>query len=456
MGLKREAPASGTLNYVPRKPFIAFHQRTERFACLVCHRRSGKTVASIHELILRALYTKKKNGRYGYVAPFRAQARNIAWQYLKDSSLDFAVEIRESDLSVELPNGAKITLYGSDNIDALRGLYFDGLVIDEYADCRPNLWATVLLPTLADRKGWAVFLGTPKGAMNQFYDFAELSKQSDEWFHLTLKADTSNLLPSSELESLKTQMSEGQYAQEMLCSFKATLVGTYYSALINKIENDGQINNEVVHDPNFPVTVAMDIGYSDSTVMFFYQMRPDGVAFIDCHEGHGKELRHYFDTLKSKPYKYDTIWLPHDARAKTLQTGKSVIDQFIAEFKDTDTSLDIVPHLSVQDGIEAVRVSLPYCWINATTCATAVEALRTYRRKFNELLQRFEEKPLHSWESDFADAFRYSVLVAGPKKLKPPDPLHDLTNGGYAAYSLDQLYAEREKSKGSRLSKMRI
>lgn len=453
------------LDYAPRGPFIEFHQRTKRWSCIVAHRRAGKTVACVHELVVRALYCTKKNPQYGYVAPFRQQAKKIAWVYLKEAVQGLAVEVRESDLSVRLPNNAVISLYGSDNPDALRGLYFDGLVVDEFGDCRPSLWAEVLLPTLADRKGWCVFIGTPKGR-NQFYDFYELSKTSNDWFSLTLRADTSGLIDAEELQGLKEQMSEAQYEQEMLCSFTAALLGTYYAPLIGKIEENNQVSDEVQHDPNFPVSVAADIGFGDSTVMWFYQERPDGIAIIDCEEGHGKALPYYFDMLESKPYQYDTIWLPHDARAKSLQTGKSTIEQFIDRFvherkaagKEPLAKLDIVPQLSVQHGIDAVRLTLPYCWFNRQRCDVGIEALRTYRRRYDELKQVYSDTPLHSWESDYADAFRYLALVANAKRLKPPEPHESLRNATtpYPSYNLDQLYADRNRQRGSGISKMRI
>jgi phage terminase large subunit len=443
------------LEYEPRKPFIHFHQRTQRWSCIVAHRRAGKTVACVNELVVRATYSTKKNPRYGYVAPFRQQAKNIAWVYLKEAVRGFAIEIRESDLSVKLPNGAIIALYGSDNPDALRGLYFDGLVVDEFGDCRPSLWAEVLLPTLADRKGWCVFIGTPKGR-NQFYQFYELSKKSPEWFSLTLDAESSKLLDDGELAQLKEQMSEAQYEQEMLCSFTAALLGTYYATLINKLEANGQVNNEVQYDPNFPVIVSADIGYSDSTVLWFFQERPDGLAIIDCEEGHGNALTYYFDLLDQKPYTYDTIWLPHDARAKSLQTGKSTIEQFIAHFKGTGTKLDITPSLKVQHGIDAVRMVLPYCHFNHERCDTGIEALRTYRRKFDEINKVYMDNPLHSWESDYADSFRYLALVANKKKLQPLDPHESATKDPYNGYNLADLFAEREKPRGSRIRNMRI
>ena len=202
------------LDYHPRRPFAQLHKRNQRWACMVAHRRAGKTVAAVNELVLRALYSTKKHPRFAYIAPFRQQAKNIAWMYLKDATRGFAVETRESDLQVRLPNGAWVTLYGSDNPDALRGIYLDGVVIDEFGDCRPNLWAEVILPTLADREGWAVVMGTPRG-MNQFHVFHELSKTDERWFSLTLKASESGLIREEELERMRSVMSEAQYAQEL-------------------------------------------------------------------------------------------------------------------------------------------------------------------------------------------------------------------------------------------------
>lgn len=446
---------NAVLDYEPRPHFIPFHQRNNRWACIVAHRRAGKTVACVNELVIRALYSRKKRPQYGYVAPFRQQAKNIAWVYLKDAVESFATEIRESDLSVILPNKAKISLYGSDNPDALRGLYFDGIIIDEFGDCRPSLWQEVILPTLADRKGWAVVIGTPKGR-NQFYDFYELSKRDDSWFSLTLKADSSGIIDDEELTALKKQMSDEQYEQEMLCSFTAALRGTYYATLINMAEQEDRINENVTHDPEFKVTVSADIGYSDSTVFWFFQERPDGIAVIDCEEGHGKDLAYYFDMLRAKPYSYDTIWLPHDAKAKSLQTGKSTVEQFIDEFKHTGIHLDIVPQLKVQHGIDAVRLILPYCYFSRARCEIGIEALRTYRRRFDEIKQVFSDTPLHSWESDYADSFRYLALVANKKKLKPPAPHESIKNELYPSYTLDQLYADRQRRQGRRIQQMRL
>jgi phage terminase large subunit len=269
------------LDYQPREQFLDFHQRDERFAAMVVHRRAGKTVAAIHDIVIKALRTTKKQPRYAYVAPFYSQAKSIAWTYLKDAVRGFALEMRESELSVTLPNGAVIRLFGADNPDTLRGLYFDGIVLDEFGDFRPKLYGEVILPTIADRQGWLLAIGTPKGKNNAFYQICQRAKYSEAWYFKELKASTSGLLPQSELDLMREQMSPEQYDQEFEISFSAALIGTYYSTQINMMEQQGRIDKKYDYDPNFPVYTASDIGITDSTVFWFWQPRPDGICVFD-------------------------------------------------------------------------------------------------------------------------------------------------------------------------------
>lgn len=439
-------------DYVPRDHFLPLHQRQQRWACMVCHRRAGKTVAAVFELVLRALYTTKKNARYAYVAPFFRQAKDVAWVYLKEACKDFAVRIRESSLRVELPNGAWITLYGADNPDTLRGLYLDGVVLDEFGDCRPSLWGTVILPTLADRKGWAIFIGTPKGK-NHFYQIYLRSKEEAGWYALTLKASESGILDNEELLEMKAQMSEEEFEQEMECSFTAAIVGTYYAALIGKMELAGRIAPRLVqYDKGYPVKVAADLGRVDSTAMWFWQEVPTGINIIDYYENQDESLPHYIAMLNSKGYRYEEIWLPHDAVAKTLATSRSTIEQLL----DAGFPCRKVPKLSVQHGIDAVRKVLPHVMIDQDKCFGGVESLRAYKREFNELTKAFSEKPKHDWASDGADAFRYLALVCKEKvKSDMPDILRETRDPNtHYEYSLDDLFNEREslfKRQGNRL-----
>lgn len=451
------------LAYSPRPQFIPFHQRTERFSCIVAHRRCGKTVACVNELLVRALYTEKHNARYAYIAPFYRQAKDVAWAYLKEAAKPFVEslkEIRESELRVRLANGSWITLYGSDNPDTLRGLYLDGVVLDEFGDARPSLWAEVVLPTLTDRQGWATFIGTPKGR-NHFWQVYERSRNDPTWFNLTLKASETGLLTPSDLDEVRSQLTEDQYRQEMECDFSAAVEGTYYASQITQMEQSGRIKGQTLYDPSQPVHAACDLGFSDSTAFWFWQLRPDGIAVIDHYEAHGQALSHYFAMLEDKGYLYDTIWLPHDARAKTLQTGRSTVEQFVEHFNGA-FNVRITPNLKIQHGIDAARLVLGHCWIDYDSCTDGVEALRAYKRRYDEVTKSFSDSPLHDWSSHSADAFRYLSLVVKTQQDVIPvqktleqqlDSAFKQQNG----YTLDGLFEEHDaKTRKSGFASMRI
>ncbi len=440
------------LAYNPRMQFEEFHRRDERWAALVCHRRAGKTVACVNEVHERALYTQKKNARYSYIAPYYRQAKDVAWEYLKEATRDTAIKVRESQLRVELFNHAWITLYGADNPDAMRGIYNDGVILDEYGDCRPSLWGEVILPTLADRKGWAVFIGTPKGK-NHFYDIWKRSQEEDGWFSMMLKASESGILDEEELRELRAQMSEEQYRQELECDFTAAVLGTYYAAIISRLEERGQVC-EVSWQSEFPVHAVADIGYRDSTAWWFWQERPDGLAIIDYFEGHTQPLEYYFQMLDSKPYEYGTIWLPHDAKAKSLQTGRSTVEQFL----EKKYPVRIAPKLSVQHGIDAVRKMLPKCYFDKRRTQDGLEGLRSYHRAYNEVKKVFGDKPQHDWASNPADGFRYLALVCTEKSVIDIPLTREQRHEEMCKpvrYTLNQLFEDHEKLNLTRRS-MRI
>ena len=437
------------IDYQPRPQFIPFHQRSQRWACLVVHRRGGKTVACVNDIGARALYTQKTQARYAYLAPFYRQAKDVAWNYLKFFLKPVIKKIRESELRVELINDAWITLYGADNPDSLRGIYLDGVILDEFGDSRPSLWGQVILPTLVDRGGWAVFIGTPKGK-NHFWKIYNRSRNEPGWFNLTLKASASGIIAPEELAELKAQMDDDEYLQEMECSFEAAVKGTYYADTISKLEARGQIADDVSYDPKHPVFVSFDLGYSDSTAAWFWQLRPDGIAMIDYLEDQGKPLQFYFNALRSKPYKYETIYLPHDAKAYTLQTGRSTVEQFLTE----EFPIEIAPKLDIQHGIDAARLILPTVWFNETSCASGLDALRAYRRRFDEISNSFSNKPLHDWASNGADAFRIFATVTKVRQgVKDDDPRRIIIPGN-RSLNLDNLFRDNERR--SRANILRI
>ena len=437
------------LPYTPRQQMVKFHQRQERFAFLICHRRFGKTAACIAELIIRALYTTKKNAQYAYICPFRTQAKAVAWQYLVEMTQGIATDVKVSELSITLPNGAKIWLSGSDNVNALRGLYLDGAVVDEFAQCRPDLLEAVVMPCLVDRKGWLVVIGTAYGRLNQFFNYYEKSKEDTEWFHADIKVYDSGVIDPSEIARIKNAISEAKFRQEFLNDFSAELVGTYYAAIITEIEQKGQINQTTHWQPELDVHVAFDIGRGDNTVAWFWQEHEHGVNVIDYYTNNGEQAQHYITMLLEKSYRYKTINLPHDAKAKTFATHKSAMEQFIEADFGKDCQIVMVPKLSVEDGIEAARQILKYCSFDYDRCYYGVECLRVYRKKFDEINQVFMKTPLHDYSSDSADSFRYMAIQANKKYLPVPS-MHESINNAIAKsgeYSLESLFNDREAAK---------
>lgn len=223
-----------SVDYAPRTQFRSFHARTQRFGCIVAHRRCGKTVACIADLILAALDNSSSRPRYAYIAPLYKQAKDIAWPYIKDfvSGFHAYARVSETELKVTLPNGSSVRLYGADNPDNLRGIYLDGVVLDEYALIDPRLWPEVIRPALADRKGTAVFIGTPRGRDAFYGVWRTAQRESDLWFTAMLKASETGILPAAELEQARRHMSAAQYAREFECSFDQPDVDQFVSSSV--------------------------------------------------------------------------------------------------------------------------------------------------------------------------------------------------------------------------------
>lgn len=416
-------------NYQPREIFKAFHQRYQRWAIEVVHRRGGKTVATINDTIARILYFQppvntitgvraREPGRFGYIAPFLNQARQVAWDYVKQYSQGMTKKISEAELSVTYFNDAKLTLYGADNPDAFRGLYFDGVDLDEYGMMKPSVWSEVVLPTLVDRQGWATFIGTPNGP-NHFRDLVRRAKADPErWFLEIWPVSKTGLIPLEELEEMKKLMLPEEYLQEMECSFEASTRGAFYAQELLDAEAQGRVR---YLEPNtdMPLHFIYDLGYRDDTATICFQEALDGYPIIHAESDHLRPIKYYIERIESICAQYGcrrgVVWLPHDARAKSLQTGRSILEQFIA----AKIRPRIVPNLDVIDGIAAARMLFPNVYFNSASTVELVEALKTYRREWDEDKKAFRNKPVEDWSVHYADVFRYFSLVAKQRAQNP-------------------------------------
>lgn len=383
----------------------------KRFNVLICHRRFGKTVLAITLLIIEAARGDNE-WRGAYIAPTYRQAKGVSWDYLKRFLGDVTgTKFNESDLTAVLPNGAKISLYGAESYDALRGLYFNGVVLDEVAQMPAPAWTQIIRPALSDKKGWAIFIGTPNGK-NLLQAIWEDAKREPAWYAAMFRASETDIIDAEELESAKRSMSPDDYAQEFECSFSVGAKGAYYSGLLEEAEKAGRICS-VPYEPLLPVVTAWDLGVSDSTAIWFAQQHAGGkIAVIDYYEAQGEGLPHYAEVLKRKPYHYGQHIAPHDISVRELGSGRSRIE--IAQ--SLGIRFNIAANIPVQDGINAVRVLLPRCWFDADKCRVGLDALKDYRREFNTRLDEFKDKPLHNWTSHASDAFRYFAVGHRPER----------------------------------------
>jgi phage terminase large subunit len=413
------------LGYRAREQFKPFHARKQRWAVIVAHRRAGKTVACIMDLIDAAIRCPHERPRFFYVAPQLKQAKSVAWDYLKAYGLKIpGATAHESELRLDLPNGGQVRLHGSDNPDALRGIYADGIVMDEAADTSPRVYNEILRPALSDRQGWCVWIGTPKG-QNDFFDLWEKAKGDDDYFTLMLKASETGIVNSQELHAARNQMTDEQYRQEYECSFQAAIIGAYYGKEMEEALAEGRITTNL-YDPAIEVHTSWDIGGTDATAIWFVQRQGQRICLIDYYAATTMGFGHFARVLQSKTYKYGRHFFPHDV-GNIYQDGGELTRTRRETIEGLGIPVTVVAKWGLDDGINAVRRILPKCWFDKDRCEEGLKALRQYRRKWDDVRKVFYEHPEHDWASDPADSFRYLAIAiqeptAPRKKEKMKQP----------------------------------
>lgn len=402
-----------TTGFIPRPIQAQLYRKVMRFNVLVCHRRFGKSMWEINRQIDAGLRLDRSHPRYGYFAPFRDQAKRIAWDYMKRFTEAIpGREVNEAELRVDIPRPwlgdyTRLQIFGTDNMPALKGVYFDGAGLDEFAEMNPSAWTEAIRPTLSDRKGWADILGTPKGR-NKFCELYEYAMHAGdpEWFGALYKASETGIIDADELASLKRQMPEEEYEQEYECSFTAALVGAYFAREMARAEREGRIK-EVLFDPALPVDTYWDLGISDATSIWFVQSTRGLHQVIDYLEMSEVGLPEIVGQLKELGYfpkKIGRTVLPHDALARDLSTGKTRVQML---YDLGVTNIDVVPRVGAKmESINAARVALAKCVFDRKRCDRGIQALLNYKKKWNEKLQVFGDSPEHNWASHGADAFQ--------------------------------------------------
>lgn len=408
--------------YAPRPLQRELHALADqhRFGAIVCHRRFGKTVFAVTQLQKGAVTCERPRPRFAHIFPTYRQAKAVGWDYAKYYSGPIpGHDPNESELRIDYPNQGQYRMFGADNPDALRGLYFDGVVLDEFGLMPPGIFSEVVRPALSDRQGWALFLGTPNGK-NQFYNVVQQAKSGGpDWFFAEYKASQTGILKAEELASARQQMTVDEYEQEYECSFEASVKGAVYAREIAQARVDGRITR-VPYDPTVLVETAWDLGVGDATAIWFFQTLTTGeVRVIDYYESKGQGLQHYAGVLNAKPYSYGIHWGPHDIAVREFTTGRARIEAA----RDLGLHFRACENSRLEDGVNAARMLLPKCWFDAQKCEQGIEALQHYRWDYNTRIHEYKALPVHDWASHGADAFRTFALKQRTPKYKPQDAL---------------------------------
>lgn len=366
-------------------------------------------------MIFQALRNFKKNPVYAYCSPTYAMSKKIAWLYLKDFTRDIPGAIpNEADLKITIDRPDrrdKITLIllGADNPDSLRGMYFDMWIGDEFGLFDPDLYGSIVRPALADRLGTAVFAGTPAGR-NQFKTVYDRSMEADahDWFSCIMRASETGIISQTELDEARKSMTEEQYEQEFECDWGGNLNSAYFGKEMKLARKSGRIRS-VPYDKSAITHTYFDLGIADSTAIWFMQEVGSEFHFIDYHEDSGPNLMDYVKVLKEKEYMYGTHYLPHDAGARELGSGKTKEEIFRQAIKDLGWKgqrVEVLPRYGFDDTINATKMSLNRCYFDEILCKRGIDCLENYSRKWDSKNLIWSSGELHNWASHGASAFR--------------------------------------------------
>lgn len=408
--------------------------------CLVWHRRAGKDDFALHR---GAVEAHKRVATYWHMLPEYGQARKAIWEAVNPHTglrrIDeaFPLELREStrenDMTIKFKNGSMWHVVGSDNFNSLVGSPPAGVVFSEWALAKPEAWA-YLRPILAENNGWATFIYTPRGPNHGLRTYNQ-AVSSNEWFAELLTVDDTEAISSDILDrelreyiaDYGKDMGTALFEQEYMCSFEAAIVGAIYGSQLSHARAGTHPRiTRVPHDPAYPVGTMWDLGWTDSTAIWFFQIVGQSIHFINYFEASNAPLEYYANKMRQFAddfgYNYgrNMQFFPHDVEVHELQTGKSR--------KQTLWELGIkaitVPKHSPWDGINTVRRLFHRFYFDSENCEKGLEALSVYRREWNEKTRTFDPNPVHDWSSHGADALRTGcamIQTLMPQSIVPEE-----------------------------------
>lgn len=431
-------------NWRPRpyqRPLWDYLETGGKRAIAVWHRRAGKDDVAMH---WTAVAAHQRVANYWHLLPEASQARKAIWTAINPHTgrrrIDeaFPLALRETTLEnemmIRLRIGSTYQVAGSDNYDSLVGSAPGGVIFSEWALADPGAWGFIR-PMLLENNGWAIFPYTPRGR-NHGATFFDVHRKDADWFVERLTADETSVFTPDQLANERAELikeygqedGDNRFRQEYLCSFEAGLPGAYYGHAMERAEKDGRIC-AVPWIAELPVHTGWDLGRRDLTTIWFFQL-PGGVHgpvhFIDYIENNGVDITWYAKELDKRPYKYGKHALPHDAESEHLEAPKTIAgalrnlgyrDQIINPRTD-----------NIDQDINVGRMLLPRCKFDETKCERGINALRNYRKAWDDVRKVYHDRPLHDWSSHGADGFRAAAMglaggldnTVGAKKLTYP------------------------------------
>jgi hypothetical protein len=372
------------INFEPRDWQKEAIQALKRFNVFVIHRRAGKTFLCIHLLVREIFECKKKFPVVGLISPEKQQSIKNTWKIIKEVVATIpGVTTNEVEHKVTFPNGGELLLFGAANPDAIRGGYFDMVVLDEVAQMPSSLWQEVVRPMLSDREGKAVFIGTPKGR-NLFYDiYKHATSGAKDWYGALYNVEDTGEISEAELASLKQDQSEDAYNQEYMCDFEAAIKGAYYAKEINRLRKEGKIKPGL-YDPDHPVHVGFDIGL-DGTALWYAQVFGNKVNLINFDYVTGETvdwcIQHF---LNKKDYTYGTIYVPHDAKRLKAEDRKTSLLQLFKNHGYNVYKVKKPGNNMLDQEINLVKTNIRKCSFDSDACGKGLDHLSLYQQQWND------------------------------------------------------------------------
>lgn len=408
---------------------------------LILPRRSGKDFLAWQLIIRAALDTV---GVYVYCLPTYRQCKNVIWNSITTDGIKFldfipkdaVLSMNSQDMTIKLVNGSMIQLIGSNRYDSsLVGSNPRFIVFSEYSLSDPRAYA-YSKPILTANKGVAIFLSTPRGK-NHLFDLWKIASKQKDWFCMMKTVEETKHI---DVDLIKAEIASGEISedlalQEYYCSFDMGVEGAYYTKLIDKLRLDERIGN-VDWDPSYKVHSCMDLGFSDSTSIVWFQVIGTNVHVIDAYENSKQSLVHYIEVLNSKPWarNYGKHIAPPDIAVHEYTSGVARIDKA----RELGIHYTIAQKLSIEDGIEAVRCALPRMYIDERKCGGLIKALENYRQEYDAIKKVYKSQPLHDWSSHYADCMRY--LAISLPRLQTSMTKADLDRMRAAAYDSNKSF----------------